>query len=340
MVQASTILVAALAIAPVLAAPAPAPKGHHTGSVPPAQVSAAAAPQVAAPVELDARDPFSFRNAFKKIGNFAKKAGGVALKAAPLLIARDESGSLVELDLRELDFDSLVERDLDLDLDAREPFSFGKVFRKIGNVAKKAAGVALKAAPLILRDEDGSLINVEMREFFEDELETRDPEPKFNFRKLGRTALHAAKLFIRDEDGNVYYVREVEPSIESELEGREPKLRFGRVLKKPTGPRHQVRGQRNQLSNFGLREVDLLEELDARGFDDLEVLEELAARGFFDLEELEELAARDPLSFKNFFNKAKDTISKVLRTADTVSKKAHALGLREVLEERSIDELD
>lgn len=284
----------------------------------------------AATVELDARDPFSFRKAFRKIGRIAKKVGGVALKAAPLLVLRDESGSLVELDLRELDFDSLVERDLDFELDAREPFKFGRIFKKIRRVAKHAAGIALKAAPLILRDEQGSLINLEMRDFFDDELETRDPEPKLNFRRLGRAALNAAKIFIRDEDGNVYYIREVEPSIESELEAREPKFRVGRVLRKARATGHKVLGAYNQLSSvassLGLREVDFLEELDARGL--------------YDLEELEELAARDPFNFKKFFHKAKDTASKVLRTADAVSRKAHALGLREVLDERSIDELD
>jgi len=196
MVQASTLIIAAFAVAPVLAAPLHETSGraatsynpHHNGH------SATAA------VELEAREPkFSFK---KLIGGAAK------------LLLRDEDGSIYERSVDDLDLDArepkfsfkkliggaarillrdeegnVYERDVDdLDLDAREPkFSFKKL---IGGAAR-----------ILLRDEDGSIYERDV-----DDLEVR--EPKFSFKKL---IGGAARLLLRDEDGGVYvYERDID----------------------------------------------------------------------------------------------------------------------------------
>jgi hypothetical protein len=99
--------------------------------------------------ELDAREPnpFNFKKAFRSARRIAGKVGGIAMKAAPLLL-RD----IEDLDARDLldasDEGLIYIRDVDGEiyvLDAREPrFSLKRALHKVGGVARKAVGVATK----------------------------------------------------------------------------------------------------------------------------------------------------------------------------------------------------
>jgi hypothetical protein len=162
-------------------------------------------------IEAREPNPFSFKKAFRSIANVAKKVAPVALKAAPLLLLRrDEEGNVYvrELDaeeltflearyrrdrgstlksvrrpsrvasaaeslgLRELDDFDLEERDFDFDeLDERDPFSFGKVWRQAtgaaGNVLNVAEKVTSTARRLGLREFEDEFMEVEARSFDE-----------------------------------------------------------------------------------------------------------------------------------------------------------------------------
>ncbi|KAJ2916529.1 hypothetical protein MD484_g3836, partial [Candolleomyces efflorescens] len=223
MVQASTLLVtAAFIIAPILAAPAP-PHHHHkhiaADSAPVSAESSAVTrrtidnPDV---LDIEAREPnpFSFKKAFRGIARVAKKVAPIALKAAPLLLRRDEEGNLY---VRELDADELAL------LEARDPkFNLGRTFRKIKGAVSKGLKVADKvvstAHKLGLRELDDGLY-LEEREFdpssldfeerdFEDldELEARKFAfgPRFGKGPLKRGGFH--RHASRDFDDEVMEV--------------------------------------------------------------------------------------------------------------------------------------
>jgi hypothetical protein len=198
------------------------------------------------------------------------------------------------------------------DLELRDPrFSFGRVFRGIGRVAKTVGRVAAPAASLLLRDEEG---NIYVRDL-ESDLELRDP--KFSFgrvfrgigrvaKTVGRVAAPAASLLLRDEDGTVY-VRDLDfdELAERDLDFddlterdftdgedfdiRDPRFRFGSVIRKATGIARKVTGVAgnvaNAASSLGFRELED-DELDARDFVDIEDYLER------DLEDSDDLEAR------------------------------------------------
>jgi hypothetical protein len=164
MVQASTLILAAFAVAPVLSAPLTVTQPESfTRSVD--NVDA-----------LDARDPkFSF-------GKLVKGVAGVVKKAAPIaasILLRDVDGNLIERSLDAEEFEALMLRD--------PKFSFGKLVKGVAGVVKKAAPIAAK---LLLRDVDGNLIerSIDIEDFdldarsLSDDLDLRDP--KFSFGKL------------------------------------------------------------------------------------------------------------------------------------------------------------
>ncbi|KAF6745372.1 hypothetical protein DFP72DRAFT_50601 [Ephemerocybe angulata] len=302
MVQASIIIVAFVAaVAPVMAAPAPQAPASHPRSL-----------DNTLAAEIDARDPrFSFKKAFHSLGRVAKTAGGIALKAAPLLLREDlsefetrgslDDGAIGEVYIRDED-GTIYVRELD-EIDARDPrFSFKKAFHTIGRVAKTAGGIAFKAAPLLLR-EDLS---------------------EFETRSLDDGAI--GEVYIRDEDGTIY-VRELDAEeLSAALEAR--KLHLGRVLKKGLSVAQKVSGG---LSQFGLREFED-DEPEARELSPEEFEAELEARR---------------LRLGRLLKKGLGAARKGLSAAQKVSGGLSQFGLRELedeLEEResngSLDELD
>jgi hypothetical protein len=295
MVYASTFILAtaALAVAPALAAPA----GHHQThkasphtKVPSSAVAPAPAQTLAEPsasADLDAREPnpFNFRKAFRSATRIASKVGGIAMKAAPLLL-RDEDGNIYDA----RDFAELEE------VDAREPnpFNFRKAFRSATRIASKVGGIAMKAAPLLLRDEDGNIYDardfadleeIDARDFDElAEIDAREPNP-FNFRKafrsatriagkVGGIAMKAAPLLLRDvedldeldardlldaSDEGLIYVRDIDGEIYV-LDAREPRFSLKRTLHKVGGVARKAIGAANKVMDvagqFGLRELE------------------------------------------------------------------------------------
>ncbi|TEB34263.1 hypothetical protein FA13DRAFT_1772758 [Coprinellus micaceus] len=278
MVHASTFILAtaALAVAPALRCPA----GHHhthkasphvtvpSTTVSPVPAHAPAGPSASA--ELDAREPnpFNFKKAFRSATRIAGKVGGIALKAAPLLL-RDEDGNIYDA----RDFAELEE------VDAREPnpFNFKKAFRSATRIASKVGGIAMKAAPLLLRDEDGNIYDArdfidfeenDARDFDElAELDAREPNP-FNFKKAFRSAnphrrkdldeLDARDLLDASDEGLIY-VRDVDGEIYV-LDAREPRFNLKRTLHKVSGVARKAVGVANKVMNvagqFGLRELE------------------------------------------------------------------------------------
>jgi len=291
MVHASTFVLAtaAFAVVPALAAPA----GHHKVHQPhhahksdvtspiPAQTPTGSS----ATAELDAREPnpFNFKKAFRSATRIAGKVGGIALKAAPLLL-RDEDGNIYDArDFAELE-----------DIDAREPnpFNFKKAFRSATRIAGKVGSIAVKAAPLLLRDEDGNIYDA--RELGLDaeleEIDAREPNP-FNFKKafrsatriaekVGGVALKAAPLLLRDvedlddidardfvdagSDEGLIYVRDVDGEIYA-LDAREPRFNLKNALHKVGNAARKVSGVANKVVNIagqlGYRELDAEEEM-------------------------------------------------------------------------------
>ncbi|KAF5314665.1 hypothetical protein D9611_007182 [Ephemerocybe angulata] len=223
MVQASIIIVAFVAaVAPVMAAPAPQAPASYPRSL-----------DNTLAADIDARDPrFSFKKAFHTLGRVAKTAGGIALKAAPLLLRED----LSEFETRSLDDGAIGEvyiRDEDgtiyvRELDAEE-LSAALEARKLhfGRLLKKGLSVATKVS--------GGLSQFGLRELEDLELEARE---------LGNEELAA------------------------EIEAR--KLRLGRLLKKGLGAARKglsvAQKVSGGLSQFGLREFeDELEERESNG---------------------------------------------------------------------------
>lgn len=292
MVHASTFVIAtaAFAVVPTFAAPAGHQKvqqPHHAHQVP-SDVAAPNPGQAAtghsASAELDAREPnpFNFKKAFRSATRIAGKVGGIALKAAPLLL-RDEDGNIYDArDVAELE-----------ELDVREPnpFNFKKAFRSATRIAGKVGRIAVKAAPLLLRDEDGNIYDA--RDLGLDELEeidAREPNP-FNFKKafrsatriagkVGGVALKAAPLLLRDvedfddidardfidaaSDEDLIYVRDVDGEIYV-LDAREPRFNLKHTLHKVGNAARKVSGVANKVVNIagqlGYRELDAEEEM-------------------------------------------------------------------------------
>ncbi|KAJ2933912.1 hypothetical protein H1R20_g3151, partial [Candolleomyces eurysporus] len=187
MVKASTLLVAAaFIVGPVLAAPTHPHHAHR--HIAPESVAARSIdnPDV---LDIEAREPnpFSFKKAFRSIGRVVKKVAPIALKAAPLLLRRDEEGNVY---VRELDEDELAY------LQAREPFKLGRAFKKIRGAVGKGLRVANRVASTAQsfglrelddgvyfeeREFDPSDFELEERDFEDfDELDAREPF------KLGR----------------------------------------------------------------------------------------------------------------------------------------------------------
>ncbi|KAF6745434.1 hypothetical protein DFP72DRAFT_1051448 [Ephemerocybe angulata] len=213
MVQASIIIVAFVAaVAPVMAAPAPQAPASHP-STPATPDSASRRPSTPSAV-------------------LPKTAGGIALKAAPLLLRED----LSEFETRSLDDGAIGEvyiRDEDgtiyvRELDAEE-LSAALEARKLhlGRALKKGLSVAQKVS--------GGLSQFGLREFEDDEPEARELSPE---------------------------------EFEAELEAR--RLRLGRLLKKGLGAARKglsvAQKVSGGLSQFGLRELeDELEERESNG---------------------------------------------------------------------------
>jgi len=302
MVQASTFVLAAFAIAPVLSAPlnvGPADRSYSRRSID--NVDA-----------LESREPFKLGGFLKKAVNVAKKVGKVAIPAARLLL-RDEDGNVY---VREISFDELAERDFSdmSELEARSFFK--KFFKKVGGVAGKAvgiagkvAGVASKVGGLGLRElEDGSdLIDardyVDIDELLErdeiDELDARDPKFRLGniLKKVGgvagkvagvagKVAGVAGRLGFRElEDGSVLIDArdfiDIDDLLEErefvftdidELDAREPKFRLGNVLKKVGHVAGKAAGIAGKVAHvaggLGLREEgESTMEVEAREFE-------------------------------------------------------------------------
>jgi len=324
MVQASTLVIAAFVVAPVIAAPLGV-----------GQESQDSFTRSVEDVSLAVREPFKFGGLLKKIGGVAKTAAKFAAPAASLLL-RDEDGSVyelterdvqdladlqardpkfrfgnflkkavgtgariasglllrdvdddLELDARDLEFlAELDERDL-LDLEelaAREPFRFGNIIKKVGGIARKAAGVAGTVSRVA-----GGL---GLREFEDDveELTTRDLE----------------------------FLDEISERDFEELATREP-FRLGNIIKKVGGIARKAAGVAGTVSRvaggLGLREIDTR---------DIQFLEELDER------ELQELATREPFRLGNIIKKVGGIARKAAGVAGTVSRVASGLGLREL----------
>lgn len=226
--------------------------------------------------DLEAREPnpFNFKKAFRGVARVAGKVGGVALKAAPLLLREVEDFD--ELDAREVE--DLLERE-------PNPFNFKKAFRGVARVAGKVGGIAMKAAPLLLRDEDGNIYDA--RDFDElEEIDAREPNP-FNFRKafrgvarvaksVGGVALKAAPLLLREvdeldardfldeSDDGLIYIRDVDGELYV-LDARDPRFSLKRTLHKVGHVAHQAFGVANKVmgvaGQLGLRDLDGEEEM-------------------------------------------------------------------------------
>jgi hypothetical protein len=111
------------------------------------------------PVDADLmeREPWNWKGALRSIGRVAKTAGGIALKAAPLLL-RDEDGNIYDArsfeELSTRDFldadleDYIYVRDIDGQvyvLDARAPWNFGGALHAVTDAGRQVTGVANKA---------------------------------------------------------------------------------------------------------------------------------------------------------------------------------------------------
>lgn len=231
-------------------------------------------------------------------------------------------------------------------LDLRDPkFSFGKMFRTVTNVVKK---VAVPAASLLLRDEDGNLIERELDLSDLSDLDARNPDPKFNFGKVFRTGMkiagHAARILLRDEDGNIY-VRDVDLSDLSErellaLQSREP-FSFGRVFRKVGGVVKKAANVAGTVANvagsLGLRELEDADELDAR---DLYILDlsELSERDIADLDI--DLESREPIRFRNIINTVGNVAGKASNVAGHIGNIFGSLGFRDLDEVLEYDARD
>jgi hypothetical protein len=172
MVQASTLVIAAFAIAPVLAAPLAVPQTDETFT------------RAVDTDYLEVRAPF-----FRKIGRFLKRHAAPMLRTAAGLVFRDVDGSLyvrdVDVDLTERDladlkargFSELSERelaDLDLeDLEARR-FNLRGAVGRVRGLARKAGGIVGTATRVAGRVSDVAS-SLGFREFEDsEELDARD----------------------------------------------------------------------------------------------------------------------------------------------------------------------
>jgi hypothetical protein len=285
MVQASTLLIAAFSIAPVLAAPlsqaSTFERSYDEAS------------------GLEVRDP-KFR-----LGGFLKKVGGIAKTAIKItnpvagLLLRDVDGNI---DVRDFDFDNLSERDLQEleELAERDPkFRLGRLLKKVGGIAKTALKVANPVAGLLLRDVDGTvyvrdidLEDLSERELYDlEELAERDPKFKFGsfLKKVGgiagkglgiaakiglglRELEEAGELDARDL-AHLEELLEREFGDMSELDARDPKFRLGNILKKVGGVARKASGIAGQVAgiagSLGLREFEETTG-ETRSFDDLD----------------------------------------------------------------------
>lgn len=352
MVQVSTLILAAVAVAPVLSAPLSVPKFNT-------EIAQQRSVDDAAILEL--RDPkFSFGKAFKKVAGAVTK---YAVPAASLLL-RDVDGNVIE---RELDLSELAE------LDARSPepkFNFGKLLRGGLKVAKVAAGI-------LIRDEEGNVYIRELdmddlseRDLLDLDLDTREP---FSLRKIVKkvgsvagkatriattVANVAGSLGLREFDEaedvdarDLYFLDLSDMSerdlaeLDLDLESREP-LRFGNLIKKVggiAGKATRIAGTvANVASSLGFRDLEDIEEVDAR--DAYYAIDDVLEREYPD--DLEELDARDPKFRLGSVLKRVGGIAKTaVGVAGHVANVAGSLGLRELedeieMEARSIDELD
>jgi hypothetical protein len=311
MVQASTLILAAFAVAPVLSAPLSV-HNHHTH--PQADV---AEPRSIDTVDdsLELREPFKFGKIFRKAAGFVKK---VAVPAASLLL-RDVDGNLVE---RELDLSELAE------LDARSPSPFN--FKKLLRGGLK---VATTAAKILIRDEEG---NVYIRDLDMGDISERD--------ETGTASdVDARDLFFLDL--SELSEREI-ADLDLDLESREP-FRFKNLIKKVggiAGKATRIAGTvANVASGLGFRELeDEVLDVDAR--DVYYAIDDVFERDFADA--FEELDAREPkFRFGNALKKVGGFARKAVGVAGHVANVAGSLGLRELedeieMEARSLEDLD
>jgi hypothetical protein len=307
MVQTSTLLLAAFAIAPVLAAPLGAVQADaeesFVRSVDPLDSS------------LEIREPAPFGRFFKKIGHFARRFAPHVFKVARLLI-RDEDGTLYVRDVE------LSKRDMEeiADLQARDPKFRLKFPKKFFNKALSFAGGAAKiAGGLLLRDvEDENGLELRAYNFDDSEFDARS-----------------------EYDIDLSDLSERDLAEYAELAARDPKFRlrpfvdrFRGVARKALGVAGQVQ---NAASALGLREFDE-DEVEARDYGDIDDLLER------DLDLLlEDLDAREPFNIRRFARGARRFGSQAFGVVNRVSSAASAFGLRELedeLETRRINELD
>jgi hypothetical protein len=292
MVQASTFVIATLAIVPVIAAPLGV-----------TQASEEVVTRAADTDYLVVREPLRLG----KIGGFLKRYGGAAVRnfgkyavPAARLLLRDENGSLYvrEVDLTERDIQDLA------DLETRNPkIRFGGFFKRLGHVAKFAGGLLLRdveeGGELEARDSfDIDLSDLTERDFadLEEELITREPRirAKNIFGTIGRVTRQATRvagslgqfasgLGFRDfEDSDELdardYVdidelleREFDLDLE-ELDAREPRVNVRGALRRASSIGRQATRVASTFANLagslGFRELED-DSLDAR-FDDLD----------------------------------------------------------------------
>jgi len=263
MVLASTLVLFAAAAVPALAAPL----SHAQGDV---QLAYSRSVEVDT---LDARAPFNFKKLVRKIAPVAKTVGGTAAR----LLFRDEEGNIYERDLSDLD--EFTARDF-AELDARAPFNFKKLVRKIAPVVKRVGGTA---ARLLFRDEEGNVYERDLDdldEFTARDFAELDARAPFNFKKLIRKIAPvaktvggtAARLLFRDEEGNVFErdlsdLDELTARDLAELDARAPKIKPSAAIKTVTrvaGKATRTLGQLGRIAGgWGLRELEDAE-FDAR----------------------------------------------------------------------------
>ncbi|CAA7271184.1 unnamed protein product [Cyclocybe aegerita] len=283
MVQITSVVLAALLIAPSLAVPV------INGQQLEAREDALAVREPSSEYDIGLelserdledileRDPNFFKKAFKKIKKIATPAN--IGKVASFVVRDLEDVEFSERDLQELE--ELIERD---------PSFFKKAFKKIKKIAKpsllgKAAGIA---GNFIREDALTTLSERDIADLEElEELAARDPNFfKKAFKKIKKIAT----------PGNIgkvasFVVREDELDMLAELAARDPSFfkKAFKKIKKIAKP--SLLGKAAGLAGNFIREVDDFSEFSER---ELEGLQTLA-----------ELAARDPSFFKKAFKKIK-----------------------------------
>jgi len=209
--------------------------------------------------ELESREPRISGAQLRSVGHHVKSGIELAATVAPLLHQRSIQDD-VELDARErgrhfngarpfvgrggfsITRGGVQAREVELELDARDPFSFGKFFKGAVKGAGKVAGNFLKREDL----EDGEIIAREFKDAELEEIAARDP---FSFGKFlkgaAKDAGKVAGAFIKREntEDDDMFAREFNDAELEELAAREP-FSVANILK----------GATNRIAGFHRRE--------------------------------------------------------------------------------------